>query len=54
MTIARDPFRRGDVCLIELDPTRGTEIRKTRPCLVISPSYITGVDLAVDGGMAQV
>ena len=29
--------RRGDVCLIQLDPTRGSEIRKTRPCLVISP-----------------
>ncbi len=30
-------FLRGDVCLIQLDPTRGSEIRKTRPCLVISP-----------------
>lgn len=29
--------RRFDVHLIELDPTRGSEIRKTRPCLVISP-----------------
>jgi mRNA interferase MazF len=30
-------FRRGDVVLVNLDPTRGSEIRKTRPCLVISP-----------------
>jgi mRNA interferase MazF len=30
-------LRRGDVCLIELDPTRGSEIRKKRPCLVVSP-----------------
>ena len=29
--------RRGDVFLIDLDPTRGTEIQKTRPCVVISP-----------------
>jgi len=29
--------RRFDVFLISLDPTRGSEIRKTRPCLVISP-----------------
>lgn len=28
---------RFDVCLIELDPTRGSEIRKTRPCCIISP-----------------
>jgi mRNA interferase MazF len=25
------------VCLVSLDPTIGTEINKTRPCLVISP-----------------
>lgn len=29
--------RRFDVHLVELDPTRGSEIRKTRPCLVVSP-----------------
>lgn len=28
---------RGDVWLVELDPTRGSEVRKTRPCVVISP-----------------
>ena len=29
--------RRFDVFLINLDPTVGHEIKKTRPCLVISP-----------------
>jgi mRNA interferase MazF len=28
---------RFDVFLIKLDPTRGKEIRKTRPCVIISP-----------------
>jgi mRNA interferase MazF len=28
---------RGEVWLINLDPTIGSEIQKTRPCLVISP-----------------
>ena len=28
---------RGDVWLINLDPTVGREIQKTRPCVVISP-----------------
>ena len=29
--------KRFDVYLMNLDPTTGSEIRKTRPCLVISP-----------------
>ena len=29
---------RGEVYLVELDPARGGEIRKTRPCLVVSPN----------------
>jgi len=29
---------RFDVIFVELDPTRGSEIRKTRPCVVISPA----------------
>ncbi len=28
---------RFDVCLVTLDPGEGSEIRKTRPCLVVSP-----------------
>src|SRR5690625_5655492 len=32
-----DPVRRFEVHLISLDPTKGSEIRKTRPCLIISP-----------------
>ena len=39
MAVSR-PVRRGDVCLVQLDPTRGSEIRKTRPCLVISPDEL--------------
>jgi mRNA interferase MazF len=30
--------KRFDVYLINLDPTIGSEIQKTRPCLVISPN----------------
>ncbi len=28
---------RFDIVLVQLDPVRGSEIRKTRPCVVISP-----------------
>lgn len=31
---------RFDVFLVALDPTVGSEIRKTRPCLVVSPDDI--------------
>lgn len=31
---------RGDVYLISLNPTRGGEIRKTRPCLIVSPDEL--------------
>jgi mRNA interferase MazF len=31
---------RGDVWLVRLDPTEGREIRKTRPCVVVSPGEI--------------
>ena len=31
---------RGEVYLVELDPTRGSEIRKTRPCVVVSPDEL--------------
>ena len=35
-----DKARRGDVFLASLDPTTGREIRKTRPCLVVSPDEL--------------
>ncbi len=28
---------RGEIWIVELDPTVGREIQKTRPCLVVSP-----------------
>jgi len=40
MGLGVDLPRRGDVYLISLDPTRGSEIRKTRPCVVISPDEL--------------
>ncbi|HLB65041.1 MAG TPA: type II toxin-antitoxin system PemK/MazF family toxin [Anaerolineales bacterium] len=42
--------KRFDVFLVALDPTMGSEIKKTRPCLVISPdemnAYISTVIVA--------
>jgi mRNA interferase MazF len=38
--VMTDRVRRGDVFLVNLDPTRGGEIQKTRPCVVISPDEL--------------
>lgn len=32
--------KRGEIWLVALDPTVGSEIRKTRPCVVVSPPEI--------------
>ena len=40
MAVARALITRGEVHLIRLDPTLGSEIRKTRPCLVVSPDEL--------------
>jgi mRNA interferase MazF len=40
MAIARPLFARGAVHLVALDPTKGREIRKTRPCLIVSPNEL--------------
>lgn len=30
-------MKRGEIWLVQLDPTLGSEIRKTRPCVIVSP-----------------
>lgn len=38
--VVRRSVARGEVHLVRLDPTLGREIRKTRPCLVVSPDEL--------------
>ena len=33
-------MKRYDVYWVDLDPTKGSEIRKTRPCVIISPNEL--------------
>jgi mRNA interferase MazF len=44
--VARGPHR-DEVWLVDLDPTRGAEIQKIRPCLVVSPDEINEEVLTV-------
>lgn len=40
---AHSGLRRFDVVLVRLDPVEGSEIAKTRPCVVVSPDELVGV-----------
>lgn len=40
MVAVAEPPVRGDVYLIALDPTMGREIKKTRPCVIVSPDEL--------------
>ena len=40
MAVAGQVIGRGQVYLVRLDPTLGSEIKKTRPCVVVSPDEL--------------
>jgi mRNA interferase MazF len=40
VVVTRAGRARGEVHLVRLDPTLGSEIQKTRPCLVVSPDEL--------------
>ena len=40
MAVAQTAISRGRVYLVRLDPTLGSEIKKTRPCVVVSPDEL--------------
>jgi mRNA interferase MazF len=38
--VAGQQFRRGEIYLVNLSPSLGGEIQKSRPCLVVSPDEL--------------
>ena len=38
--VKTEDIRRGDVFLVSLDPVKGGEIKKTRPCVIVSPDEL--------------
>jgi mRNA interferase MazF len=40
--VVADSPRRGEVFLVSLDPTTGRGIKKTRPCVIVSPDELNG------------
>ncbi len=46
-------IKRFDVWLVQLDPTQGSEIRKTRPCVIISPDEMSSLQTAIVAPMTS-
>jgi mRNA interferase MazF len=44
---------RFEIWLAQLDPTQGSEIRKTRPCVVISPDEMSALKTAIVAPMTS-
>ncbi len=40
MLVTEEHVSRGDIFLVTLNPTRGSEIRKMRPCVIVSPDEL--------------
>jgi mRNA interferase MazF len=40
VAVAGPAIRRGEVYLVRLDPTLGSEIKKPRPCVIVSPDEL--------------
>lgn len=43
-----------EVYLINLDPTSGSEIKKTRPCVVVSPNEMHGLNTVIIAPMTSI
>ncbi len=40
-------MKRGEVWLVSLEPTIGAEIRKTRPCVIVSPDEMAALHTVI-------
>jgi mRNA interferase MazF len=48
------PVRRGDIALVDLDPTRGAEATKLRPAVVVSNDGANATAARLGGGVVTV
>jgi mRNA interferase MazF len=47
MKLNEKDFKQGDICLVDFNPTKGNEITKIRPALIINGNFATGFDLKI-------
>ena len=48
--MASIPFKRYGIYWVDLDPTRGNELKKTRPAVIVSRDFVGLVDGHHSGG----
>lgn len=51
--MVRPEVHRFEIWLVQLDPTQGSEINKTRPCVVISPDEMSALNTAIIAPMTS-
>ncbi len=51
--MVRQKIHRFDIWLVQLDPTQGSEIKKTRPCVIISPDEMSSLKTAIIAPMTS-
>jgi mRNA interferase MazF len=51
--MVKNYVHRFEIWLVQLDPTRGSEIKKTRPCVVISPDEMSALKTAIVAPMTS-
>jgi len=51
--MVKQNIHRFDIWLVRLDPTKGSEIKKTRPCVIISPDEMSSLKTAIIAPMTS-
>ena len=51
--MVKQDIHRFDIWLVRLDPTKGSEIKKTRPCVIISPDEMSSLKTAIIAPMTS-
>jgi mRNA interferase MazF len=51
--MVKKDVHRFEIWLVQLDPTRGSEIKKTRPCVVLSPDEMSALKTAIVAPMTS-
>ena len=51
--MVKQNIHRFDIWLVRLDPAKGSEIKKTRPCVIISPDEMSALKTAIIAPMTS-
>ncbi|MCG8336692.1 MAG: type II toxin-antitoxin system PemK/MazF family toxin [Proteobacteria bacterium] len=51
--MVKETIGRFDIWLVQLDPTKGSEIQKTRPCVILSPDEMSALNTAIVAPMTS-